>query len=272
MITGKKIFCRFIGVSLALAPFYQVAKADTLLFEDFNGYSNGALLTASGWTATSGAGTNSITVNGGAVSLTTSGEDVSKTFTTASPVLAGGTGDVYAGFDLALSAAQATGDYFFTFAANTTFNGRLYAKSTTGGYLIGAQSTSNGSVVYGSTVLAFNTSYRIVVDYTAVTGTLNDTVSVYIAPVDTSAVAEVTSSWGTNAEATFTAVVLRQGAAGNAATVSSFDNLIVATDFNTAITGVSPVPEPATYAAILGGMALVVGVIQRRRQSTAKRS
>src|SRR5688500_14506989 len=79
--------------------------AAPLLVEDFT-YPVGSLLTANGWSAHSGAGTNPITVTspgltfngypssgvGNAVSLTTSGEDVNR------PFAAQTTGMVYAAF------------------------------------------------------------------------------------------------------------------------------------------------------------------------------
>ena len=89
-----------------------------VLTEDFI-YPTASLLTANGYVAISGAGTNPITVVtpglsfagspssnlGNAITMTTSGEDVTKGF---SPTIT--SGNAYASFFVNVSSAQATGD------------------------------------------------------------------------------------------------------------------------------------------------------------------
>uniref|UniRef100_UPI00404A05DA PEP-CTERM sorting domain-containing protein n=1 Tax=Cephaloticoccus sp. TaxID=1985742 RepID=UPI00404A05DA len=56
-------------------------------------------------------------------------------------------------------------------------------------------------------------------------------------------------------------VFFRQGAASHGQ--SFVDNLNVSVDFNTAA-ALAAVPEPSTYAAILGAMALIGALVVRR--------
>ena len=56
----------------ATEPMFFGPTVSTLLTDDFN-YTNGTLLTANGWTAHSGAGTNPVTVTSGGLSYPGSG-------------------------------------------------------------------------------------------------------------------------------------------------------------------------------------------------------
>jgi hypothetical protein len=107
------------------------------LTEDFD-YVKGSLLTANGYTAFSGGGTNAITVTspgliytgspssgvGNAVTMVTSGEDDSRTF---APTI--NSGNAYASFLINVTSAQSGGDYFFSLY-DGTFITRVYAKSS----------------------------------------------------------------------------------------------------------------------------------------------
>jgi hypothetical protein len=124
-------------------------------------------------------------------------------------------------------------------------------------------------VNYSSTVLSFSTSYRIVLAYTGVNGTLNDTFALYVDPTDTSVEgnnsAYLTSGYvGTGAESTTVAAInLRQGSASSAPSVI-LDNLTVATLFSDAAP-VAPVPEPSTIAFfVMGGFAGLVALRRKR--------
>jgi hypothetical protein len=121
--------------------------AQPLLVENFD-YSIGALLTANGWTAHSGAGTQAIDVTsglsfsgytgsgiGGAALLDNNGEDVNKTFAAQT------TGVVYAAFIIQTQNPNNAG-YFFHFSTNplnTNFQyTRIWVNATGDGIGIGA--------------------------------------------------------------------------------------------------------------------------------------
>ncbi|HAM97235.1 MAG TPA: hypothetical protein DCQ26_01385 [Marinilabiliales bacterium] len=117
-----------------------------LIEENFD-YTIGSLLTANGWTAHSGTGTESITVTdglsfthyagsgiGGAALLDNTGEDVNRTFTVQT------SGSIYAALIVKTSATNSEG-YFFHFGQNpwnTTYSTRLWVKATGDALGIGA--------------------------------------------------------------------------------------------------------------------------------------
>lgn len=220
----KKLYF-FLTVLLAANITYA-----QLLTEDFN-YAAGQLLTNNGWTAHSGAGTNAITVTapgltyaghagsgvGNAVTMTTSGEDDNKTFTST------GSGDVYFSFLVNLSAATATGDYFVGLLQSATiFPYRVYAKTDGAtGYFFGV-SKANGAIVYETNSRTFGTTYFIVGKYTFNTATTTDDVlNLWVNPAlgGTETAATIPNVTGTSTDATsISAVYLRQGGAATSST------------------------------------------------------
>lgn len=246
------------------------ARAQTSTFTETFTYTDAsALVGQGGWTLIGSAANPVLSVNNGAVALATSGQDagVALGFSASS-------GTLYAGFDLKISAAQATGDYFFAFntaASGTNYTGRFFAKSSGAGYVLGIQlgvsGTPTPTPTYSSTVLSFNTAYRIVIRYNFVTGTLNDTATFYVSPTDatetnnTAALGSPVAWAGTTTENVLAAVSLRQGSAGSAATISAFDNLIVSTSFTTAAklnTATAPSVSTTTPANSATGVAINV--------------
>lgn len=172
---------------------------DAPLLEDDFTYPPGSLLTNNGWTAHSGAGANPITVSspgltypgylgsgiGNAVTLTTSGEDVHRTYAAQT------TGSVYAAVLANISDAvvDASGGYFFHLGPNpisTTFRGRLYVKKDASGMLSFGITKAGASIptdiAFTPFVYSTNTTHLLVVKYTVVDGLTNDTVSLIVNP------------------------------------------------------------------------------------------
>ena len=261
--------------SLILAASPLGAQATVVFNDDFNSYVNGNLagLTANAvgqgtWAQTSTSAATPVQVNNGTVVLGTSGQDVYAPLTSPISITDGST--FYIGATVDLTAAQAIGDYFLHWTpivgSSTIFPERLFVKSSGAGFVFGYDASSGGTVNYSSTVLNFNTSYRIVLAYTGVNGALNDTFALYVNPTDTSVegnnTAYLTSGYvGTGAESTTVAGInLRQGTAANAPSVI-LDNLTVATLFNEA----APVPEPSSVALfVMGGFAGLVALRRKR--------
>lgn len=153
---------------LLIMIFTTVAKSQ-LLVENFD-YVAGTNLTANGWTAHSGSGTNPIKVSSGGLSYTgyassgignaalvnNTGEDVNRTFTTQS------TGTMYYSF-LAKVDGIAAGYFIHLGISTTTFASRVFIQSASGGFNVGLSNTSTGS--FGTTVYTTGTTYLFIVKY-----------------------------------------------------------------------------------------------------------
>ncbi len=231
-----------------------------LLVEDFT-YPVGSLLTNNGWTAHSGAGTNPITVTspgltltgypssgiGNAVSLTTSGEDVNRTF----PVQSAGS--VYAAFMVNVSdaAVDAVGGYFFHLGPDpigTTFRGRVYIKKDASNNIaFGISKASNTEVTFTPFSYSLNTTYLVVVKYTIVDGAGNDPVSLFISTTTPASepAPNVTAPDTTASDISPGTVALRQGATATSPTVR-VDGIRVGTSWAdvTGGGGATPTPSP----------------------------
>ena len=141
-----------------------------LLVENFS-YADGALLTANGWTAHSGAGTQPITVTtgggltyadyagsgiGNAAMVDNNGEDDNKTFTAQT------SGTIY--FSFLVRVDVISPGYFIHLMKNsTTYAARVFIQSSGSGFNFGISNTSTG--IFGSTVYNIGTTYLCVVKY-----------------------------------------------------------------------------------------------------------
>ena len=240
------------------------ALATSLLTEDFS-YTTGTAATANGWTAHSVPGTNSILVTtpglsssgyagagiGNAVTITTSGEDISKSFSAVT------SGSVYAAVMVNVTSTQTTGDYFFHLMnfGTTTFRGRVFVRKdpTTTNFAFGiARSTT--TPVYSANSFVPGTTYLLVVKYTFVDGASNDVVQLFIDPTPGAAEPAATLT-ATDADATeptqLSGVGIRQGTAANAAVVQ-VDGIRVATTWAEAVAtgGGGPTPSPTQKANV----------------------
>ncbi len=253
------LFRVLLGSMLAFA---STAWGTSLLIEDFN-YPAGQLLTANGWTASSGAGTNAITVTapgltysgyassgvGNAVSLTTSGEDDGRSFATTT------TGSVYAAAMVTVSAAQTGGDYFFHFTSGSSFFARLYVKkdSASASFAFGISKTNDVAAAVSYTPFSYTigTTYLVVIKYTFNPSTADDSASLFINPVPGAAEPAPTVGPFTSAltDATsLTGIALRQGTGSSAPTVR-VDGIRVATTFTEAASTPTSPPTVTSAAA-----------------------
>ena len=261
--------CAMIAASAANAEVYYSTNFGT-------GYTPGALVPGAiqpdsagqkGWKQTGENPSTPIQVTNGAAIIGTSGQDVYHTFNPVNPT-AGNT--LYYSASMKVTAAQSTGDYFLFVGdpvGTTVYHfGQLFAKSTTGGFLLGIQSMvggANAAVTYGSNVLNINETYNVVVAYDFATGALNDTFAVYVNPNSTnraSLTSYVSAGWltTTTAEPTqLTEIGLRQGTSSKAPSVSVYS---LAAGSSLADVGVVPAPG----ALALLGVAGLVGSRRRR--------
>ncbi len=187
----KSLLIKRISVLFfALITFWQIGAGQALLVENFD-YASGALLTANGWTAHSGSGTQAINVVvpglsftgypssgiGGAALVDNNGEDVHRTFTTQT------SGTVYAAF-LVNVTTPAEG-YFLHLGGNpigTTFRAKLSIIGTTSPFNFGISVGSNTPTPVSGGSYTSGTTYLFVIKYEIVSGTNNDIVSLFISP------------------------------------------------------------------------------------------
>jgi len=264
----KKNFAFGISFVLALAAltFFSsnVSAQGPLLVEDFN-YGAGSLLINNNWTAHSGAGTNQIAVSepgltlagypssgvGNAVTLALTGEDVNRPFTTQT------TGSVYAAFMVTVSEASVdpAGGYFFHLGPDpvgTTFRGRVFAKkdaSNNVAFGISKAATAAADIVFTPFSYSLNTTYLIVVKYTIVDGTNNDTVSMIVSttvPANEPAATVTASDVATQTDVNPGTVSLRQGATATSPTVR-VDGIRIGTTWASITQAAAPVQAPIDF-------------------------
>ena len=261
--------CAMIAASAANAEVYYSTNFGT-------GYTTGALVPGTiqansagqnEWKQTGENPSTPIQVTNGAAIIGTSGQDVYHACNPVNPT-AGHT--LYYSASMQVTAAQSTGDFFLFVGdpagTSTNFFGRLFAKSTTGGFLLGIQANGGGSsapVTYGTLPLTLSQTYNVVVAYDFATGALNDTFAVYVDPNSTnraSLTSYASAVWfGTSpAEPTqLTEIGLRQGTSSTAPSVSVYS---LAAGSSLADVGVIPAPG----ALALLGVAGLVGSRRRR--------
>jgi hypothetical protein len=196
----------------------------TGIWKGHSGYSGGLPTNPQMQTAASLTYSTAPTI-GGSVSFTNTGLDVNGTFA------AQNTGSVYASAIVSISAAQATGDYFFHLGQTSTtqswnvtsFTARVFARSSGTGFQLGFTRATTAPT-YGTTIYPFNTPIFIVVKHTFVTGTNNDAVSMYVFAGSTNPPSvegtpdfNITTETGTD-PTEISKIVIRQGTAANAPT------------------------------------------------------
>ncbi|MEI2739668.1 MAG: T9SS type A sorting domain-containing protein [Chitinophagaceae bacterium] len=258
----KKVYLLLVMFFIGKVMFGQ------LLTENFS-YTAGTAITANGWTAHSGAGTNAILVTspgltygghpgsgiGEAISMVTSGEDDNKALSAAVT-----SGTAYASFLVNVSATQATGDYFVgLYTSSSSFPVRVYARTTAGGFNFGI-SKSNGAVTYEATVRTFGTTYFIVINYIYNAGVNDDVVNLWVDPTlgGVEGPATIPNITGAVADvATITAFYVRQGNAANAAT-QRIDAIIAGTTW-AQVTPAAGTPSLSVSSSSLGFGSLAVG-------------
>ena len=240
----------------------------SVLTEDFS-YAAGALLTANNWTAHSGAGTNPVAVVtpgltysgyagsgvGNAVGLTTTGEDVNRTFTTQT------TGTVYASVLVNFSDVinDPSGGYFLHLGpdpVSTTFRGRVFARKDASNNISFGISKAGAvlptDVAFTNFSYALNTTHLLVIKYTIVDNATNDTVSLFVNPALGGAepAATVTAPDVTGGDINPGSIVLRQGTTGTAPTLV-VDGIRVGTAWADIAGGggATPTPTPTPAAS-----------------------
>lgn len=254
------IFCFAVclGATLALASS-SFAAPIVVLADDFSGPDGDLVGTTPDiggtWGQTGTNSTNPIQVSGGKAAIGPANQDAYAAFSTPIPHNDGTT--IHSSMDLNVSAAQATGDYFFHLsdpvATTSFFFQRLGAvvdgTDSTKYHLTLLETGGGGGVTtVGAGLLSLGTTYDVDVLWNFVPGATNDTFEVLV-----NGASYLTKTWtSTNGEPTaVSAGNFRQGTGSVAPTVT-VDNLVV------------EVPEPATF--VLCGLAGLFALGCRRQR------
>jgi hypothetical protein len=246
-------------VLLVIEGFVNKINAQVLT-EDFS-YTSGTSLVSNGYVATSGTGTNDLTVNTSGLTYTgspSSGVGFDATFTTTGQdaykaITAITSGSIYASFFLNISSAQAAGDYCLGLITGTgispAFATRVYIRSSGGGFNFGIAKGSQAAA-YEATVRTTATTYLVVVKYTYNTvNATDDIINLWVDPAlgGTEGAATITTVAGTtDASATgISGFFIRQGTASNAP-AGQVDGIRIGTTW----ASVTPLVVTATLANI----------------------
>ncbi len=234
----KKIFYLLLFIST------RTLNAQTHLMDNFNYGANDSLIGVNynnGWLLASStinplrANTSGLTFTGyngsgigNSVNMLNNGQDAYKGFSNGHSY---SSGSVFVSFMANVSAAQATGDYFFALLPNTSttaFSARTYIRLSSPGYFrvaIMRGSTASETTVYSSDSFALNSTHLFVAKYTFNSNSLvDDSVRLYVfsssIPATEPTNAVCAALGGTTPDLPNVArVVLRQGSASAAATL-----------------------------------------------------
>lgn len=233
----------FLSLAVGLLPLSL--SANQIWTEDFT-FVDGPLTNVSSlWTTHSGTATP-ILIGGNKVLGMSAGagsrEDSNRLLDTTYS-----SGVLFAGFDLTLNSAPVGSAYFLHFKdATTGFRGRVFLSApAASGFRLGLENDGgdNATSLLTTSDLSLGSTYRVILGYDTAAGTSRLWVDNFNESLPT---LEDT----TNATlVAISALALRQGGSATA-TYSSLDldNLVVATDFTSAI------PEPSTYALVALGL------------------
>ena len=261
----KKIYSLILLILTTLS-FGQVVS------EDFNN-ADSSLLTANGWVANSGAGTNSVDVGvsngltytgysgttgftaaavGNAARLDNTGEDVNKAFTT--PVT---TGSLY--YSFLVNAATADAGYFTHFGPGgiptSPFAARVFVKagSVAGKINFGISNTGTGTFSATPTDFDINTTYLLIVKYdVSTTGAVSLWVKSSGVPLTEASAGSPEVSASGSGSASVGGVYLRQYAATQNITVDGIR--VYPTWFNTTPCALTFAGETAVCDAVTSGI------------------
>lgn len=242
----KKIY---LSIILFFVVLSYTSAQPVLLLEEFD-YPVGDSLNQHGWTTNSGGATNRIMVTapgltysgyplsaGNAATLTTSGQDVNKMFSSTVT-----SGSVYVAFLFNVVKAQNSGDFFLNLGNSTSttfFSARFYVKSSGTGFVIGISKGTEAVAYDEANVLNLQTTYLAVVKYTFNPNANDDVSSLYFingalpATEPSTPTMNATSTSGdlTNAARIF----LRQGTSSSAPNVI-VDGIKVTTEWTQLLT------------------------------------
>ncbi|WP_043585006.1 hypothetical protein [Geminisphaera colitermitum] len=266
---------KYLSAAVLFSAFAGAPLFSGTLFEEAFNYPNGDLAGNQGGTGSAAAwsgGAGSWTVSNGVATVKGNGGSISTL--AVNPINAATTSTFYFSLDLSVlqaSAISSLNDALVFQMYNGTSNvdvfgiGIAYSyNSGTDATAVSVRSTINGGT-YGNFTPVIGETNTIVGKFTFTAGAANATLSLWWNPVDESSATFRTFSLTTptGVDNISRLLLRRQTATDNGANVSTaFDNIRIGTDWTSATT---PIPEPGTYAVVLGVLVLGAVAWMRRR-------
>ena len=258
---------------------------------DFSTFTNGNLVGQNGWARFNTSANAPIQVTDGKVTwaglspAAVDNQDAFLPFASTIAQPASGTTLLYLALRLSVASAGANTSYFAALNTNQTAssasfnfqNARLVAKDNGGTFDFGCR--VNGQTgypfVYGNEGLDYGTTYNLVARISMVSGNANDKIDLFVAAT-TQAIdfdliyASSIYTSGTITDPSFGALLLSQFASTTTTQAGvSLNKVLVTSDFAEvqSFVSVSAIPEPSTYAVLVGGLTLAGVILARRRRT-----
>ncbi|MFZ4399339.1 MAG: T9SS type A sorting domain-containing protein [Bacteroidales bacterium] len=268
----KKIIFTILVVFMAMFTF--TVHAQTVFLNEHFDYTAGDTLSTHGWQIHS-TGVNSVLIKNGSLNypqypvsvgnkayLMNTGQDINRTFTGQN------SGTIYASALVKIDSAITTGEYFMHFLRNTTnFAARVYVKkSTTNPSLISfgiLKGSTSANTVYSAATYSIDSTFLLVIKYKFVSGTANDSVSLFINPgiteegLPTIKATDITS---TDLDSAYS-FALRQGTSTNTTYLNVDEIRIANTWYNAVGFLTTPILSTGTPSNITTNFATVNGNI-----------
>ena len=240
---------------LLISSLFTSANAAVIFQDDFSSYPEGSPLSSStSWVTHSGT-VGQIIVQNGEITLTdTNSEDIGVEFVPVS------SGELFFSVDVTITDPGNYGsdhEYWMHFMSTPTggFNSRTDFQLKESGFTAGISGTSSTAQSVWGTDLVYDTTYKVVVGYD-----FSDSIStLWIDPTSSSDTSIVGTAATSNSLQKFG---FRQSGASGTQLIT-FDNLIIADDFNSA--AAFAVPEPSSYALLVGIFGMTWLSCRRRR-------
>ncbi|MDD2424177.1 MAG: endonuclease, partial [Candidatus Cloacimonetes bacterium] len=272
----RAVFNESAGLNSNVMMASTEAAVGLLLEENFNYTAGVALTSTDNWTAHSSGGTNTIfvttnnlsytgypSVSGNAATLSSSGEDVNRTFPAQT------SGKVYASFLVNVTSAKTTGDYIFHFGTENVstsfFRGRVFIQkdTATDNFRFGLSNAASAldPAITTPYNYSYGNTYLVALRYDFVEGDNNDVVNMWINPSISSIepAAHLTSIDAISSEpANLGSIALRQGNSSNAPALT-IDGIRVASTWSHLFPSAPSVPIVEVLPTNLSGFSYVAG-------------
>jgi hypothetical protein len=268
------------------------AASGAILEVDFSSYAEGDLVGQNGWAQFGTVATAPLQISGGALRIpgltptaNTDQQDAILPFSSLISAPDAGTTTLYLALQVAVTSSGANPSYF---AALSTLTSTSTALNFANARVVGRTNSETNQLAFGTRVTgqagypfaygadrAFSTTYNVFAEINLVAGAQNDSIRLFVQPTNTTldlTSVYATSVYGSGAatDPTFGGLILSQFASATVqqSEVAVFRALVTQdlAELEAFALG-QAIPEPSTYATLLGLAALAGGALRRRQRT-----